>query len=111
MSSCIKGLIQEWFDRTWGGGLILPDGWFGQPYGNTHRLTNLQHEEGKLTVQLDGQLNLVFYGDVLVRDEGDELIFTRYDELVFDWQEYGSMKSHLDKYSGGVTKLAAPPGM
>tara|TARA_R110002049_G_scaffold290063_1_gene473301 strand:+ start:517 stop:849 length:333 start_codon:yes stop_codon:yes gene_type:complete len=103
-------LIQNWFTRTWGGGLVLPDGWFGRPFDNIHRLTDVSQSSGLLRIVLDDQLTLTFNGDVSVKDNGDELVIDGYSELSFDWKEYGSDLPHSYIYQDGQTKLVAPPG-
>ena len=95
-------LIQNWFTRTWGGGLVLPDGWFGRPFDNIHRLTDVSQSSGLLRIVLDDQLTLTF--------NGDELVIDGYSELSFDWKEYGSDLPHSYIYQDGQTKLVAPPG-
>ena len=102
-------IIQRWFARTWGGGLILPDGWFGRPYDNIHRLTDLSESPGSLHIELDNQLSLTFSGDVRVNDNGNELLIEGYSQLSFDWKEYGSDVPHSDIYREGHAKLVARP--
>ena len=101
--------VRDWFSRTWGGGLILPDGWFGRPHDNIHRLTDVTEDESSLRIVLDEQLSLTFHGNPSVQDNGKELVIVGYSRLAFDWEEYGSNVPHADSYDSGEVKLVAPP--
>ena len=107
-----KEIIKEWFLSTWGGGLIMPDGWFGRPYDNIHQLDSFSKSDGRYMLRLDGGLlELIFYGDgIIISTSKTELIFSNFDSLDFNWKEYGSLIPHSDKYSDGVVKIVAPPG-
>lgn len=106
MSCCDQ--IRSWFSRTWGGGLVLPDGWFGRPHDNIHHLTDVCEDENGLRIELDSRLSLTFLGNVSVQDNGDELVFSGYSRLEFDWKEYGSNLPHFDSYDDGEVKFVAP---
>ena len=101
--------VREWFRRTWGGGLLLPDGWFGRPHDNIHRLTDVEEDVSALRIILDGQLSLTFHGNAKVRDDGNELVIEEYSSLAFDWEEFGSNVPHADSYNSGQVKLVAMP--
>ena len=103
--------ITAWFTETWGGGLVLPDGWFGRPYDNIHRLESVTEKEDGLVVVLDdGQLTLKFEGSPKIEATKSELVFSGFQRLTFDWKEYGSMEPHSDEYGQGEVKIVAPPG-
>ncbi|MCB9140138.1 MAG: hypothetical protein H6642_17495 [Caldilineaceae bacterium] len=101
----------QWFDTVKAGGLVLPDGWFGRPYDNLHRLSFIQKRPHKLLLELDQQLLLVFTALNRVEIENSELILTNFSQCVFDWQEYGNLKPHVAVYQTGTIKLVPPPGM
>lgn len=103
--------VRDWFSRTWGGGLVLPNGWFGRPHDNIHRLTDVAEDEDSFRIELDNQLSLTFHGNVSVQDNGDELVIGGYTRIAFDWKEYGSNTPHADSYDHGEVKLVAPPGL
>jgi hypothetical protein len=102
--------ISEWFQRTGGGGLELPDGWFGRPFDNIHQLTAVDEHRSALIVELDEALLLVFDPNVRIVAGSDALTFGQVGKLVFRWKEYGTDKVHLRTYDGGEVRLSAPPG-
>lgn len=103
-------MIRGWFQRTSGGGLILPDGWFGRPYDNIHQLTTVTEDKDVLRIELDGQISLTFFGNVRIEDQGSELVIKGFSRLHFDWKEYGSDIPHACSYDNGEVKFVAPPG-
>lgn len=103
--------ISDWFKQTWGGSLLLPSGWFGRPYDNSHQLASVFESSTRLVVVLDdGHLKLSFEGVPEVEATKSELIFRSFNRLTFDWKEYGSLKLHSEVYEGGEIKIIAPPG-
>ncbi len=104
--------ISDWFKMTWGGGLVLPSGWFGRPYDNVHQLTSVSETSDGLVLVLDeGHLTLTFKGVPRINVTESELTFDAFKLLVFDWKEYGSMKPHSEQHEGGEVKIVAPPGV
>jgi hypothetical protein len=107
----LEEIVTSWFKETWGGGLMLPDGWFGRPYDNIHRLDNVALSEDGLLLELDsGHLILRFEGVPEVTASKSELVLRSFRRLAFDWKEYGAMRIHSDKYEQGEVKFVAPPG-
>ena len=102
--------ISRWFERTGGGGLVLPNGWFGRPFDNIHELTYIKNRPTKLILELDERLLLVFTEVETVVNQGNELHFENYVQCVFDWQEYESKVAHISSYNTGAIKIVAPPG-
>lgn len=81
--------VTEWFDKALTAAFELPDGWFGRPYDNMHRLTWLAERDNKLIVELDGQLHLILSDpEVVASDRG--AFELRCSQVVFDWRSYGS---------------------
>ena len=107
----LKTFILEWFQTANAGGLILPDGWFGQPYDNLHRLTYIETRPHKLLLELDDHLLLVFTNLTNARVEASELILSNFAQCIFDWQEYGSLSPHTTVYKSGTVKLVPPLGV
>ena len=103
-----KTIILEWFKNVKACGLILPDGWFGRPYDNLHRLSFIEVRPHKLLLELDNQLLLIFTDVSKVYIENSELILEDFAQCVFDWQEYGSLSPHVEVYKSGVVKLVPP---
>jgi hypothetical protein len=54
--------IRKWFEKELGGGLILPDGWFGRPYDSQYSLTSIEENGDDLTMILSEHLLLRFSG-------------------------------------------------
>ena len=107
----INDQIQEWFSQRFGGGLVLPNGWFGRPYDSVHQLSALQVSSDSLLLTLDnGQLVLKFDGIPVIDATHAELVFSGFRSLRFDWKEYGSNKAHTDCFESGVVKIITPPG-
>lgn len=103
--------IQDWFDKEFGGSLILPDGWYGRPYDNQHLLTFLNEKDNILFLVLDDKLKLQFRGLKSVRVYKHELIFGPFDNLQFEWESYGSDGQHgTKKYQKGEVKIVSTPG-
>lgn len=97
--------IRNWFERTQGGGVILPDGWFGRPYDNFHQLSYIELRPHKLLLELDNQLFFMFTELSGVKIEPSRLIFFDFAQLVFDWQEYGSFLPHASIYKSGYVEI------
>lgn len=66
--------IRSWFLRNDGGSLELPDGWFGRPYDNVHRLTNVSLHADALHLALDDRLFITAQGSITV--EADDASLT-----------------------------------
>jgi hypothetical protein len=103
-----KTVILEWFQTVKACGLILPDGWFGRPYDNLHRLTFIEARPHKLLLELDHQLWLILTDVSKVYTDNSELILEDFAQCVFDWQAYGSLSPQVKVYKSGVVKLVPP---
>lgn len=104
--------IANWFKDTWGGSLVLPNGWFGKPYDNIHQLESISENIDELLIVLDdGHLKLKFEGKPQIEVSKSELVFCSFKCLLFNWIEYGSSESHSEEYHGGEVKFVAPPGV
>lgn len=103
-------LIEGWFRATGGGGLVLPDGWFGRPYDNIHRLTFLAIRPLWLILELDERLLLTVREPTSVGQRDSELIISGFTSCVFDRKEYAGEKGYVKSYASGEVKLLAPPG-
>ena len=102
----LKDQIEDWFKQKLGGGLLLPDGWYGRPYDNQHRLTSVVEENNILTISLDQKLNLHFKGLKSVEAQNDQLILRGFDKLRFDWTTYGKdAESGTKEYASGKVKI------
>jgi hypothetical protein len=102
--------ISEWFRAAGGGGLVLPDGWFGRPHDNQHALTYLEARPHKVLLELDDQLLLTFTDLATARLEAAELILEGFVQCVFDWQEHGTLVPHARVYHTGTVRFVPTPG-
>jgi hypothetical protein len=103
--------IHKWFAETWGGSLLLPDGWYGRPYDNQHALTSVIEDGRTTTIILDQKLTLRFEGLKSVAARDQELIFGPFEKLLFDWSTYGQDVKHGTKeYLTGEVKIVSSPG-
>ncbi len=84
--------LADWFATALTASVELPDGWFGRPYDNMHRLTWSADRNNKLFVELDGQLHLILADPEVSKNEPGEFEL-RCSQLVFDWRDYGSAGS------------------
>jgi hypothetical protein len=110
MSDAWKTLIEEWFRATGGGGLVLPDGWFGRPYDNIHRLTFLAIRPLWLILELDERLLLTVRDPMSVRKTDAGLVISGFSYCVFDRKEYGGEGGKVQSYSSGEIRLVSPSG-
>lgn len=105
-----KAIIEEWFRKAGGGGLVLPDGWFGRPYDNIHRLTFLTIRPFWTIVELDERLLLTLRNPFLVQATDEELLISEFPLCVLDRKEYGGDRYFSKSYNAGEVKIVAPPG-
>lgn len=110
MLKAIVHVVQNWFDRAGGGGLVLPDGWFGRPYDNIHRLNAIESNGDLLRIELDDRLVLTFKKPSNARICNSELLVEDFESLSFDWKEYGSNEKHSTSYQNGVVTFVPPIG-
>jgi len=107
----IKETITCWFTCHGVAGLILPDGWFGEPFDGQFTLTSISQAANEIEMTLGKNLTLQFAGSPSVREEGDDLVLGRFDELRFTWIGFGTVNDrHCDVYQEGEVKLMAPRG-
>lgn len=95
--------VRGWLAAAEAASMELPDGWFGRPYDNMHRLTWSVQRDGKLFLELDHQLHLVL-ADPVIGEVSAENLDLRCSQLTFDWREYGSIdRRHVTAYHDGGT--------
>lgn len=110
-SSDIAQIVEEFFAKHSAAGLVLPNGWFGRPYDNLHRLTACTAARHAVRVELDGQLTLTFEGAGIeaVRDR-DSLTVRGFTKLVWEWLSYGPPEGHREVFADGDVAFVAPVG-
>jgi hypothetical protein len=102
-----KTIIEQWFQRTGGGGLVLPDGWYGRPFDNLLRLTSVTDSGDRLTLVLEDNITLSFTGPVSVQTSGNELLLVRFDDLIFEARAFGAPEVMVKagRYGEGEVKI------
>lgn len=100
VASCID-VVQDWFLKALTASMELPDGWFGRPFDNIHRLTWSAERGSKLFLELDAVMHLVISDPEIVACD-PECLGLGCSQLVFDWTEYGSSGTrHATIYAEG----------
>lgn len=110
MNETWRTLIEGWFRASGGGGLILPDGWFGRPHDNIHRISFLAIRPLWLIVELDERLLLTVREPATVHERDGDLIVGGFSSCVLDRKQYAGESGHLRSYAGGEVRFVAPPG-
>lgn len=107
MTGNISGLMAvcSYFQEFGQAGLILPDGWFGRPYDNLFTLTGVQASYSLLKIELDGDLDLSFQGQVEVSRDQQEIAISGYDGLSFTWREDDSADYHSENFMNGAVRF------
>jgi hypothetical protein len=109
MKADFTAIIQDWFSGFGGGGLVLPDGWFGRPHDNLHRLTFIASRPSWLIIELDEQFLLTIRDAKVVARENRDLVISGFASCTFDWKEYGDTRGHVTHYDHGEVRLVPPP--
>ncbi|HGY9594063.1 hypothetical protein [Vibrio campbellii] len=99
--------IESWIESNAVFGLKLPDGWFGRPYDNQHRLTWIAERDNKLILEFDNQMYLTFTKPIQLKVSDSEFIVDDFQQLTFDWQGYGDVKAHSKVYKSGSVSLVS----
>lgn len=84
--------LADWYATALTASVELPDGWFGRPYDNMHRLTGADFRDDKIFVELDGQLHLILADPLVTNNEPGEFEL-RCGHVVFDWCDFGAVGS------------------
>ena len=98
--------IRKWFSQSSGCGLKLPNGWFGQPYGDIRKLSFVAMTPRRLIIELSKHLLLVFLDVESVETLPDRIRIIGFKQLVFSWFEFGgSEDTHLTEYTEGCVEF------
>ena len=75
-------------------GMVFPDGWYGRPGDNKHRITWIDDRKFKLILEFDDQNYLLFSKspEFSIKQEGSEIIFENYFRATLDALGYGDFK-------------------
>jgi len=82
-------------------GLVLPDGWFGRPMDNAHKITWFFERENKFIIELDNQLYLILTKPFKFSLDETDLNIVNFGQFVFDKQGYGDMIPYAKIYTSG----------
>ena len=99
--------MKNWFAKNEVFGITLPDGWFGRPYDNHHRLTLIDDRKNKLLVEVDEQLFFLITKPVKCSVLDGNLVISDFKQVTFDRQSYGDMKPHCKVYDSGELTFVA----
>ena len=89
--------IQRWFAVNKGGGLILPDGWFGgRPFDNELQLSSVNEGPNSLTIILDDKVTLMFQCLASVVELDGELVLSQFAKLSCDIEAYDKPTAHTE---------------
>ena len=99
--------IERWNKNNKTFGLQLPDGWFGRPGDNQHRLTGSFDRDNKLILEFDSQLYLIFTKPIVIEKSNNDLVISNFEQLIFDYQGYGDMTPHAKNYKSGAVTLVS----
>jgi hypothetical protein len=99
--------MEKWFEQNEVFGLKLPDGWFGRPYDNHHRITLLEDRKHKLLIEVDEQLFFLITKPIKCSHVDGDLVISDFKQVTFDRQGYGDMKPHCKVYDTGALTFVA----
>jgi hypothetical protein len=99
------GTLVAWFASVGGASLKLPNGWFGRPYDNQHRLTDIESSEDLLILTLDERQELRISAPQDVETSGKRLAIASSVRIDWNWREYGSDDRHCETFNGGVVEF------
>ncbi len=98
-----------WFESVGDCGLVLPNGWFGRPFDNRHRVTYLEHRAFWFFLEFDERVLLVFREPGRFESSGQELIIGDFSHLYFDWKGYGGGAGGVTDFTHGEVKFIRLP--
>jgi len=97
----VINVFNSWLEKNERFGLILPDGWFGRPMDNIHKITWWIERDNKFIIELDNQLYISLTKPMKFRVDKTSLIISDFLQSVIDRQGYGDMKPHCKVYNSG----------
>jgi hypothetical protein len=103
-SKALQELL-DFFESVGFAGLKLPNGWFGKPHDNLHRLTEAYLVDEKMIIELDGRLKLTLTGSIEARRDGLSLSLNEFSIADWRWQEYGSNVIYRESFTGGKIRF------
>lgn len=108
MMTNITANVRNWFAIHNGGSLLLPDGWYGRPHDNQHRLTSVSTEPGGLVLILDQKLTLRFEGQPSADTATRALVISGFSRCHFMWEGYGAnARKGSREFASGEVRIVA----
>jgi len=98
-------IVQRWFDVEKGGGLFLPDGWYGHPYNNQLSLASVEESKDTFTIVLDQKLTLRFEGLKSIIAQTNQLTLGPFEKLHFEWEDIGTGRRGSKEYQDGGVEI------
>ena len=92
------------------GSLMLPDGWFGPPQETRHQLTWSAVRNGRLMVELDHAMRLLFENARTVVRIDSRLVLKDFDRLLFSCRGWRGIRPVQREYDFGLVTLTAQVG-
>ena len=103
--------VTRWFGEVRGASLELPSGWFGRPFDNLHKLSEIRVESGDdVVLVLDGVQELTVHAPQSVASASTNLVIGPIAGGTWKWAEYGSGKHHVEVIGPGTVTFWAPRG-
>ncbi len=103
----VRQSVVAWFADVRSAGLKLPSGWFGRPYDSLHQLTGAYVHAGRLVLVLDDQLLLILAHVSAAVVSGPVLRLAGFAHAVWDRDEYGSGRPHVETFDSGQVEFIA----
>lgn len=101
--------VSQFFSDKSSAGLKLPDGWFGRPHDNQHRLTSVNATDESLHIQLDGMHTLELTGEVNVELADGTLRLSDFDTLIWDREDYSTGHRIRKEFTDGHVEFVTHP--
>ncbi|GAB3068525.1 hypothetical protein GCM10027053_35960 [Intrasporangium mesophilum] len=86
--------------------LKLPSGWFGRPYDNWHRLTEVSTDGQRVRIRIDQTQDLDLDASGASVDGRTLRVVIRSGG--WDWTDYGGSERHHESLGQGVVEFHAP---
>jgi hypothetical protein len=102
--------VRWFFGEARYGSLILPDGWFGPPQEARHQLTWSGLRKGRLMLELDAAIRLLFENAQTVVRIDNRLVLKDFDRLLFSCRGWRGIRPVRREYGDGQVTLTAQIG-
>lgn len=100
LEQMVSALV-SWFGGVGGASLKLPNGWFGRPFDNLHRLTAAQVDGNEMVLVLDDMQRMSISTPASIRVEPKSASLIGASRVEWRWVEYGTSAAHVEVFEGG----------